>query len=207
MDAGSSTTSYRDDALELWVLDLQSGATRALTHNGAVNVEPRFSPDGKRIVFVSTLYKRRFHIFTAEFNAGTIGVQLRRLTGEHQSGLPRYYYSAYDHEISPVWTRDGKTIVYVSNRGHIYGTGGFWHTPASAESGAAAPASSHERHAAGRRAQEFHYEETNWKARPDISPDGSRLVYSSYTGRPGTTCGCCRPAAAMPFRSPTGTGT
>ncbi|HEY1313166.1 MAG TPA: CehA/McbA family metallohydrolase, partial [Steroidobacteraceae bacterium] len=32
-------------------------------------------------------------------------------------------------------------------------------------------------------ARELHYEETNWKARPDISPDGSRLVFSSYLGR------------------------
>ena len=177
-------TSYRGDALELWVLDLESGATHALTHNGAINVEARFSPDGKRIVFVSTLYKRRFHIFTAEFNAGTVGA-LRRLTGEHQSGLPRYYYSAYDHEISPVWTRDGKAIVYVSNRGHIYGTGGFWHTAASAESGAAgAGVEAMSGTLPDAASQEFHYEETNWKAHPDISPDGSRLVYSSYTGRP-----------------------
>ncbi len=179
-------TSYRGDALELWVLDLQSGATHALTHNGAVNLEPRFSPDGKRLVFVSTLYKRRFHIFTADFNAGTIGT-LRRLTGEHQSGLPRYYYSAYDHEISPVWTRDGAAIVYVSNRGHIYGTGGFWRTPAIAGSGADAGAGGVDALSGGlpdAAAQEFHYEETNWKARPDISPDGSRIVYSSYTGRP-----------------------
>jgi Tol biopolymer transport system component len=166
-------SSYRGDALELWVLDLESGATHALTSNHAVNVEPRFSPDGKRIVFVSTLYNRRFHIFTASFDAGTLG-ELRRLTGEHKSGLPRYYYSAYDHEINPVWSRDGREILYVSNRGHIYGTGGFWRTPASAERGATLPDAA---------AQEFHYEETNWKARPDVSPDGSRLVFSSYTGR------------------------
>src|ERR1700693_3594021 len=37
-------SSYRGDAVELWLLDLSSGATRALTSNGAVNVEPRFSP-------------------------------------------------------------------------------------------------------------------------------------------------------------------
>lgn len=36
-------TSYAGEALELWVLDLQSGTARALTGNGAVNVEPRFS--------------------------------------------------------------------------------------------------------------------------------------------------------------------
>src|SRR5580704_8957538 len=35
----------------------------------------------------------------------------------------------------------------------------------------------------GNEAREIHYEETNWKARPDFSPDGSRMVYSSYLGR------------------------
>jgi hypothetical protein len=155
------------------VLDLQSGAAHALTANGAVNVEPRFSPDGARIVFVSTSYNRRFHVFTADFDQGALH-HIRRVTGEHKSDLPRYYYSAYDHEISPVWARDGQDIIYVSNRGHIYGTGGFWRLPVSAGGAGTAAAGS---------ADEIHYEETNWKARPDVSPDGSRLVFSSYTGR------------------------
>ena len=34
----------------------------------------------------------------------------------------------------------------------------------------------------GAEAREIHYEETNWNARPDFSPDGSRMVYSSYLG-------------------------
>jgi TolB protein len=167
-------SSYRNDAVELWILELASGAAKPLLANGAVNVEPRFSPDGKRIVFVSTLYNKRFHIFTADFDGGKLkGVE--RLTGEHKSQLPRYYYSPYDHEINPVWTRDGQGIIYVSNRNHLYGTGGFWRTPSRAAAG--------EGLAAGAAAHEFHYEETNWKARPDVSPDGSRLVYSSYLGR------------------------
>ncbi len=177
-------SSYRDDAVELWVLDLANGATRALTANGAVNVEPRFSPDGTRIAFVSTLYHRRFHVFAAGFDAGRIG-NPERLTGEFKSELPRYYYSPFDHEISPVWTRDGQSIVYVSNRNHLYGTGGFWRTaaipgadaPGVATPGVATPG------VATPGAQELHYEETNWKARPDLSPDGSRLVFSSYLGR------------------------
>jgi Tol biopolymer transport system component len=165
--------SYRADALELRVLDLRTGTTRALTSNGAVNVEPRFSPDGKRLVFVSTTFNRRFHLFTADFNEGSLA-HVQRLTGERKSSLPRYYYSAFDHEISPVWKRDGREILYVSNRDHLYGSGGFWRTAASLDADgdpAKAPA------------QEIHYEETNWKARPDVSPDGSRLVYSSYLGR------------------------
>jgi TolB protein len=165
-------SSYRNDAVELWVLDLASGSAKPLLANGAVNVEPRFSPDGKRIVFVSTLYNKRFHIFTADISEGKLA-NVQRLTGEHKSELPRYYYSAYDTEINPVWTRDGRDIIYVSNRNHIYGTGGFWRTPSTPGTDIAAGAAAHE----------FHYEETNWKARPDMSPDGSRMVYSSYLGR------------------------
>ena len=36
---------------------------------------------------------------------------------------------------------------------------------------------------AGDRAREIHYEETTWKARPDFSPDGKRIVYASYQGQ------------------------
>jgi TolB protein len=167
-------SSYRNDAMELWVLDLAAGSASVLLANGAVNVEPRFSPDGRRIVFVSTQYNKRFHIFTADFEGGKL-THVERLTGEHRSELPRYYYSAYDHEINPLWTRDGRDIIYVSNRNHIYGTGGFWRTPSRPTPGMdlAAAAAAHE----------LHYEETNWKARPDLSPDGSRLVFSSYLGR------------------------
>ncbi len=169
-------SSYRDDAVELWLLDLSSGATHALTHSGAINVEPRFSPDGKRIVFTSTAYHKHFHVFVADIADGALKY-VRRLTGENKSELPRYYYSAFDHEINPVWTRDGRDVVYVSNRNHIYGTGGFWTISADAGTDLGEDAD----HSSG--ARELHYEETNWKARPDFSPDGSRLVYSSYLGR------------------------
>jgi dipeptidyl aminopeptidase/acylaminoacyl peptidase len=35
----------------------------------------------------------------------------------------------------------------------------------------------------GVEAHEIHYEETAWKARPEFSPDGKRLVYASYLGQ------------------------
>ncbi len=156
---------YDHDAVELWSLDLRDGQARKMTSDGAVNVEPRFSPDGKRLAFVSTSHNGHFHIFVAQFDGGTLS-NMQRLTPENISPLPRYYYSKVDHEISPIWSRDGSEILFVSNRGHIYGTGGFWRM--KAEPGAPAT--------------EIHYEETNWKARPDLSPDGQRLVYASYLG-------------------------
>ena len=157
---------YDHDAVELWSLDLTNSQIRQMTSAGAVNVEPRFSPGGDRIAFVSTSTKGHFHIFTGNFLGGTLtGVQ--QLTAEHTSDLPRYYYSRVDHEISPVWTRDGAEILYISNRGHIHGTGGFWRMKAEP----------------GAEARETHYEETNWKARPDFSPDGKRVVYASYVGQ------------------------
>ena len=157
--------NYRQDALELWVFDVEKRQAHQLTHGGAVNIEPRFSPDGKRLAFVSTSYNGRFHIFVGDFSGGELtGVQ--RLTGETRSNLPRFYYSAFDHEISPAWSPDGKELIFVSNRGHIYGTGGFWRMKAEP----------------GAEPREIHYEETAWKARPEFSPDGKRIVYASYLG-------------------------
>lgn len=153
-------------AIELWLLDLRSGQASQLTHGGAVNVEPRWSPDGRRVLYVSTAYHRHFHVFAAEVRDGVLAAPVQ-LTAEHKSALPRYYYSAYDHEINPTWSRDGQAIIYVGNRGRIHGTGGFWLMRA----------------VPGSEPRELRYEETSWQARPDFSPDGTRIVYSSYLGR------------------------
>ena len=158
--------SAQGEAIELWLLNLSSGRTRQLTQGAAVNVEPRWSPDGQRVVYVSTAYHRHFHLFVAELREEQLTNPVR-LTEENKSSLPRYYYSAYDHEINPTWTRDGQAVVFVSNRGRIHGTGGLWRAPA----------------VPGAQAVELRYEETNWQARPDFSPDGTRIVYSSYLGR------------------------
>jgi TolB protein len=157
--------TYLNDAMELWVLDIENMHSHQLTFGGAVNVEPRFSRDGHRLAFVSTSYHGHFHIFVGDFKDGEL-TNVQRLTGETESSLPRFYYSKFDHEISPSWSPDGSELIFVSNRGHIYGTGGFWRMKAQP----------------GAEAQEIHYEETAWKARPDCSPDGKRIVYASYLG-------------------------
>ena len=155
-----------------------------------MNVEPRFSPDGKRIAFVSTSYQKHFHIFVAEFANGELA-DVKRLTGENRSALPRYYYSEFDHEISPAWSPDGAELIFVSNRGHVYGTGGLWRMKAEP----------------GAEAREIHYEETAWKARPDFSPDGKRVVYASYLGQQWHQLWVMPAAGGDRFRSRTETST
>ena len=158
---------YAGDALELNVLDLTTGAVQQITSGGAVNCEPRWSPDGKRIAWVSTAGAGHFHVFVGTLNGG-------RLDGgavwpERKSTVARYYYSSYDHELSPSWSPDGNEIAYVGNPEIIYGTGSIW------------------RRGLARDAQPrlVRQEETTWRARPDWSPDGKRIVYASYTGRNG----------------------
>jgi hypothetical protein len=157
--------SYRNDAIELRLLDLASGSTRPLLSDGAVNVEPRWSPTGDRIAFVSTSHEGRWHIFVARFRGAELD-RPARITEDRASGLPRYYYGAYDQYLSPTWSPDGKELILVSNREHIWGSGGFWRMSATP----------------GAEARELRYEETTWKARPDWASDGKRVVYSSYLG-------------------------
>ena len=161
------TRPIRGDAIELRLLDLASGDSRALVADGAVNVEPRWSPDGQRLAFVSSAYEGRWHIFIAPLVAAG-GLAAERITEDRDSRLPRYYYGAS----RPV------SLSHLVARWQGFDPG----VESRATSGARA-ASGGWRHTSGAEPQELHYEETTWKARPDWSRDGKRVVYSSYLGR------------------------
>lgn len=176
--------AYDKDAIELRLLDLASGETRQLLADGAVNIEPRWSPEGGRLVFVSSAFEGRWHIFVATVKEdGSLG-EIDRITEDRASGLPRYYYGPHDQYLSPTWSPDGKDLIFVSNRGRIWGSGGFWRMPARA----------------GAQPHELRYEETTWKARPDWSPDGRRVVYSSYMGRQWHQLWLMTPEGGDPFQ-------
>lgn len=158
-------TRYTGSSMELMILDLADKKTYSLTKNQQVNVEPRWSPDGKNIVFVSTLGTGHFLMHTASINNHTL-TNLTVLIADHKSETARYYYSAFDHTINPTWSKDGNTIYFVTNRDLAHGTGNL-----SAFDLITKEVSTIQR------------EETNWRTRPDLSPDGTRIAYSSYLGQ------------------------
>lgn len=86
---------------------------------------------------------------------------------ERESEVDRYYYSSFDHELSPAWSPDGESIVYVSNPEIPYGSGAIWKRSL----------------VAGAEPELVRMEETSWRARPDWGPDGNRIIYASYLGR------------------------
>jgi Tol biopolymer transport system component len=156
---------YNRDAMELHALEVDTGMIFQLTANSAVNVEPRWSPDGVELAYVSTEGNGRFHIRIGEIVNSKL--QSRRLVRARKSDVQRYYYSEWDHQISPTWSPKGDELIYVGNQEIPYGTGVMW------------------RHSLAKGAKPVlvRKEETTWKARPDWSPDGNRFVYASYLGR------------------------
>jgi hypothetical protein len=174
--SGGSVVFTRSDgnAMELWRLDVASGRQDALTANGGVNVEPRLSPDGTQIVWVSTAATGHFNLMIADIdNKGLANARL--LVAPRQSSLDRYYYSVHDHAINPSWSPDGKCVFYVGNAEIVLGSGTIHSIPVaeSPDGREAAPCEPATRH----------QEETMWAARPEVAPDGRRILFSSYHGR------------------------
>jgi len=158
-------TRYTGNALELQLLDLSTNNISALTSEGHVNLDPRFSADGTRIAYVSTKNTGHFRIWV-----GSIGndvLESKPFSNERETKIPRYYYSQFDHQLSPSWSPDGKSLLFVSNPDNIYGSGSIY------KATFANPG----------QLTLINKEESTWRTKPDWSPDGKRVIYSSYLGR------------------------
>ena len=134
------------------------------------------------IAWVSTQGSGHFNLFVADLDAAGLH-HARPLLGERKSKLDRYYYSAFDHAINPSWSPDGKTLYYVSNPEIGWGTGDIWSVPV------ADPA----------QRRKVLSEETSWSARPELAPDGKRLLYASYHGRQTQQLWLTTPDGAAPL--------
>jgi len=94
---------YAPRALELRVMDADGGNDHAITSNGAANFAPYFLPGGREIIFSSNMddpKRRDFDLYLIRDD----GTGLTRVT------------RAPDFDGFPMLTRDGKRIVWASNR-------------------------------------------------------------------------------------------
>jgi len=156
-------------SINLMLMNLETGASAALTAGGHINIDPAWAPDGKRVAYVSTEPDGYFNVCVMDIENGRKGNTLA-VTADNSFGRDRLYFGEYDVHISPAWSPDGKELVFVSNRGIPLGSGAIWRAPVEAD-------------VMNRgRAKIIHKEETLFRTRPHWSPDGKRIVYSSHIG-------------------------
>jgi dipeptidyl aminopeptidase/acylaminoacyl peptidase len=92
---------------QLYLLDVASGKTRQLTTDAADYVQPEFSPDGSRIVFVSM-----------EGNTPSLSMESTTLyTLDIETGARKAITRVPLQKTMPHWSPDGKWIVYVGRAG------------------------------------------------------------------------------------------
>ncbi|HEY9336197.1 MAG TPA: amidohydrolase, partial [Kribbella sp.] len=95
-----------DLATAIWVTPAAGGTSRRLTDDLQDATRPRWSPDGRSIVFQS--YRDgNFHLWSIRPD----GTGLRQLTS-----------GRYDHR-EPHVTPDGRSIIFSSDRGDLHGPG------------------------------------------------------------------------------------
>ena len=107
-----------DGKSEIWKINSETGVEECILSDRERSfTSPVLSPDGKWILFVgsSTITNSNFIFLNTDiFVANTDGTNLLQLT----------YHAADD--LSPVWSKDGKYIYFISQRGDVNGTANIW---------------------------------------------------------------------------------
>ncbi len=153
--------------INLSILNVTTGETHLLTKGKGLNLDPTWSPDGKRLAFVTTEPDGMFNIHVLDIKNGQPGNSIR-LTTATDYGSNRLYFGNMDLHIEPTWSPDGNEIIFLSNRNIPLGSGAIWRMPVEFNG--------------MEKAKIVHREETLYRTRPDWSPDGTRIVYSSHLG-------------------------
>ena len=103
---------------EIWKINYSTGVKECIVSNPVVSfTTPTISPDGKWILFVggSLIESGKIRYYNTDiYVCRPDGSELIQLT----------YHAADD--LSPVWSKDGKYIYFISQRGDATGTANIW---------------------------------------------------------------------------------
>jgi Tol biopolymer transport system component len=104
---------------EIWKINYETGVEEnVISDRGRSFTSPALSPDGKWVLFVGSnkvpITPNSAYINTDIFAARTDGTDFIQIT----------YHAADD--LSPVWSKDGKHIYFISQRGNAEGIANIW---------------------------------------------------------------------------------
>ncbi len=142
--------SDRSGTKELYVSDYDGRNVRRVTYNGSINLSPRWSPDGRRILYTSYVNGRPC-LYVKDLRSGVVRTVAARpgsnIAGRWSSDGSRIAFTAsgklspeifileletgryfqltnnYSIDVSPAWSPDGSMLAFVSDRAgnpHIY---------------------------------------------------------------------------------------
>src|SRR6058998_3103214 len=185
LTTGPSALTFSPDGKEvvysmggsLWRQTIGSDQTQELTHARGYDYQPDWSHDGRHVIFTRyqndalelwqlDLQTRKEAALTSH---GDVNVEPRyspddrhvALVSTADSGHFNLYVAevAGDRAINPSWTPDGQRLLFVSNREVAYGTGDIWSVSINAPEDL----------------KKVFSEETEWRALPQVAPDGRRV--------------------------------
>jgi len=111
---------------DIFLIDLDGRILERLTSHWGIDVSPSFSPDGKKMAFVSN---RSRLTFDGNYNTSPSWSRLNRIvytsmnhgsfdifTIDPEGGEPRQLTENQGNNEDPCWSPDGRYIVFSSNR-------------------------------------------------------------------------------------------
>jgi Tol biopolymer transport system component len=155
-------------SIQLEIVNVDTGELHALTNDKQLYTDPVFSPDGSRVAYVSSKPNGYFNIYVRSIRDGQWTGEEIALTRDHSFGKDRLYFGPWDMATQPVWTPDGKELIFVSNRNVAFGSGDVLRMPVEPDGIL--------------KARPVLREQTLYRTRPDVSIDGKRIIYSSSGG-------------------------